>query len=107
MQVEQIDRELFIDILNPDSSTAESVRQGRSYTWEVEQLARHRRQARAEVVGEIVAWLRSCHESKIAHHTEVCHREDDEILDAIITAANTFNYSADQIEAKFGGRDAD
>ena len=85
MQVEKIDRELFIDILNPDSSTAESVRQGRSYTWEVEQLARHRHQARAEVVGEIVAWL----------------RDDDSMMrDYRTTLGNV-------IEAKFGGRDAD
>jgi len=81
MQVEQIDRELFIDILNPDSSTAESVRQGRSYTWEVERLARHRQQARAEVVGEIVAWL----------------REHD--------VYGEWREGAATIEAKFGGSD--
>ena len=80
MQVEQIDRELFIDILNPDSSTAESVRQGRSYTWEVEQLARHRHQARAEVVGEIVAWMKDKASYAWSRESEL----------------------ADQIEAKFG-----
>ena len=46
----------------------------------------------------IVRWLRQCRENKLAHHREVCFREDDEILDAIITAADTFGYAADQIE---------
>jgi hypothetical protein len=46
----------------------------------------------------IVAWLRQCREAKLAHHKEVCFREDDEILDAIITAADTFGFAADQIE---------
>ena len=92
MQVEQIDRELFIDILNPDSSTAESVRQGRSYTWEVEQLARHRRQARAEVVGEIVAWLEEMYEN--------C-----ESIDGMLTRMDSKDELAKMMQAKFGGRD--
>jgi len=62
----QRDRELFIDILNPDASTAESVRQGRSYTWEVGQLTSHRiaadragyERGQRETVERIVAWLR-------------------------------------------------
>jgi len=89
MQVEQIDRELFIDILNPDSSTAESVRQGRSYTWEVEQLARHRHQARAEVVGEIVAWLEEMYEN--------C-----ESIDGMLTRMNSKDELANMMQAKFG-----
>jgi hypothetical protein len=46
----------------------------------------------------IVAWLRQCRANKLAHHREVCFTEDDEILDAIITAAQTFEYAADAIE---------
>lgn len=46
-----------------------------------EAFARHRHQARAEVVGEIVAWL----------------REDRPYYD--------LNPLADEVEAKFGGRD--
>ena len=42
VEVTQADRELFIAILNPCESVAESVRKGMSYTWEVEQIARHR-----------------------------------------------------------------
>ena len=91
MQVEQIDRELFIDILNPDSSTAESVRQGRSYTWEVEQLARHRHQVRAEVVGEIVAWLEEMYEN--------C-----ESIDGMLTRMDSKDELAKLMQAKFGGR---
>ena len=51
-----------------------------------------------ETEKEIVAWLRQCRSNKLAHHSEVCFREDDDILDAIITAADTFGYAADAIE---------
>lgn len=46
----------------------------------------------------IVRWLRRCRQNKLNHHRRVCFREDDEILDAIITAADTFGYAADAIE---------
>ena len=93
MQVEKIDRELFIDILNPDSSTAESVRQGRSYTWEVEQLARHRHKARTEVVGEIVAWLEEMYEN--------C-----ESIDGMLTRMDSKDELANMMQAKFGKTNA-
>ena len=51
-----------------------------------------------ETERQIVEWLRQCRSNKLAHHREVCHHEDDEILDAIITAADTFGYAADAIE---------
>jgi hypothetical protein len=46
----------------------------------------------------VIAWLRQCRANKLDHHRQVCFREDDEILDAIITAADTFGYAADAIE---------
>ena len=51
MQVEvtDADRELFVATYKPDSSTAESVMRGMSYTWEV------------------VAWLRSLSEEENGH----------------------------------------
>lgn len=52
MQVEQIDRELFIAIADK-SDHDEEILAGHHFTWEVEQIARHRHQARDEVVGEI------------------------------------------------------
>lgn len=52
-----------------------------------------------ETEKQIVAWLRQCRDNKLAHHRAVCFREDDDILDAIITAADTFGYAADAIES--------
>ncbi|KPF74584.1 hypothetical protein IP68_12560 [Blastomonas sp. AAP25] len=46
----------------------------------------------------VVAWLRQCRAAKLEHHRQVCFREEDDILDAIITAADTFGFAADQIE---------
>lgn len=57
-EITQADRELFIATLNPCDSVAESVRKGTSFTWEVQQIARHREQAAAEERAKIVAWLR-------------------------------------------------
>ena len=58
-EITQADQELFIATLNPCDSVAESVRKGTSFTWEVQQIARHREQAAAEERAKIVAWLRS------------------------------------------------
>lgn len=69
MQVEQIDRE------------AAQVLCASGWTHAIEAFARHRHQARAEVVREIVAWL----------------REND--------AYGEWREGAATIEAKFGGRD--
>ena len=52
-----------------------------------------------ETAERIVAWLWKCQKAKLNHHAEVCHREDDDVLDAIVTAMNTFAYAADAIEA--------
>lgn len=77
VEVTQEDRELFVDILNPDSSTAEAVRKGMSYTWEVEQIARHRQATRAALVAEIVAWLTK-------NSAEICDWSPPTIAAAII-----------------------
>lgn len=78
MQVEQIDREAAVEYWNglADEWNSWTEISGQEQDATVQAFARHRHQARAEVVGEIVAWL-----------------EDYEPL------------LADKIEAKFGGRD--
>lgn len=89
MQVEQIDRDaaetLFKDVLGNVSSYGEwgytSYREAAERSM-AQAFARHRHQARAEVVGKIVAWLRDN-----------------------ITPHNDIDEWADEIEAKFGGRD--
>ncbi|KEZ00622.1 hypothetical protein AI27_17950 [Sphingomonas sp. BHC-A] len=48
---------------------------------------------------QVVKWLRMCSDGARRHHAEVCRREDDEILDAIVTRMNTYAFAADQIEA--------
>ena len=84
MQVEQIDREAGADFMGSIPAfygQEQPMRDGLHDTSLIVQaFARHRRQARAEVVGEIVAWLRE-------GSTRACA-------------------FADEIEAKFGGRDA-
>ena len=60
----------------------------------VQAFARHRHQARAEVVGEIVAWLEEMHEN--------C-----ESIDGMLTRMDSKDKLANMMQAKFGGRDAD
>lgn len=48
-------REVLIRISNSDDETAQRIRRGLIYTWEVGEIARHRLEERAK----IVAWLRS------------------------------------------------
>lgn len=77
VKVIDADRELFITLSNADGQMAESIQCGRSFTWEVEQVARHRQYGYdhgyydgrkgdgAEVIAErlkITAWLRSLDE---------------------------------------------
>ena len=83
MQVEvtDADRELFITLSNADGQMAERILCGEAFTWEVEQIARHRIAERERVVGDIAAWLA----------TKDNYDFDDLAID---------------IEAKFGGRDA-
>lgn len=82
MQVEvtDADRELFITLSSADGQMAERILCGEAFTWEVEQIARHRIAERERVVGAIVAWLA----------TKDNYDFDDLAID---------------IEAKFGGRD--
>ena len=46
-------REVLIRISNSDDETAQRIRRGLIYTWEVGEIARHRLEERAK----IVAWL--------------------------------------------------
>lgn len=95
MQAEQIDRDAATDSeLFPcpacfgkdELAPSCSICSGRGIVADPEAFARHRQQARAEVVGEIVAELRALHWT---------HRD-----------AEPAKRIADLIEAKFGGRDA-
>lgn len=81
MQVEQIDRDAAAT-LTGGQYWNEVKRGHRDADQIVQAFARHRHQARAEVVGEIVAWLR---------HDEDPYPDSYDI--------------ADEIEDKFGGRD--
>ena len=54
-KVTEADREVLIRISNSDDETAQRIRRGLIYTWEVGEIARHRLEERAK----IVAWLRS------------------------------------------------
>ena len=47
-------REVLIRISNSDDETAQRIRRGLIYTWEVGEISRHRLEERAK----IVAWLR-------------------------------------------------
>lgn len=50
----EADREVLIRISNSDDETAQRIRRGLIYTWEVGEISRHRLEERAK----IVAWLR-------------------------------------------------
>jgi hypothetical protein len=54
-KVTEAAREVLIRISNSDDETAQRIRRGLIYTWEVGEIARHRLEERAK----IVAWLRS------------------------------------------------
>ena len=53
-KVAEADREVLIRISNSDDETAQRIRRGLIYTWEVGEIARNRQEERAK----IVAWLR-------------------------------------------------
>lgn len=55
----------------------------------------------------VIAWLRKCYAGRLAHHRAVCMREDDDVLDAIITAANAFRDAAEMIEQGHHRHDRD
>lgn len=50
VEVTQADRELFISLWQPTDELAEDVRNGRAFTGEVEEIARHRTQAEADAL---------------------------------------------------------
>ena len=42
IEVTQADRELLIELISFDSETIDAILAGNAFTWEVEQIARHR-----------------------------------------------------------------
>ena len=54
--VTEADREVLIRISNSDDETAQRIRRGLIYTWEVGEIARHRKTAAAEERAKIVAY---------------------------------------------------
>jgi L-arabinose isomerase len=51
--VTEADREVLIRISNSDDETAQRIRRGLIYTWEVGEIARHRQQATEAQAAEI------------------------------------------------------
>ena len=96
MQVEQIDREAGADFMGSIPAfygQEQPMRDGLHDTSLIVQaFARHRRQARAEVVGEIVAWLEEMYEN--------CKS-----IDGMLTRMDSKDELANMMQAKFGGRD--
>lgn len=87
MQVEQIDFDAADEHFNvwyPETAWG--------YEPLAEAFARHRYQARDEVVGEIVAWLEEMYEN--------C-----ESIDGMLTRMDSKDELAKMMQAKFGGRD--
>lgn len=74
MQVEvtDADRDLLISVCGFDKRGDEAYRihNELAFTWEVEQIARHRIAERERAVGEIVAWLRECKADWVADAAE-------------------------------------
>lgn len=59
VEVTQADRELLIELISFDSETIDAILAGNAFTWEVEQIARHRIAAleeAAKVADEYVAF---------------------------------------------------
>lgn len=100
VEVTEADKDKSVELAHSLGLTAEEFTSGAADIL-VQAFARHRitteAATRAKVEGEIVAWLRRCEKAKLEHHATVCFREDDDVLDAIITAMNTFKYAADAI----------
>lgn len=100
MQVEQIDREAAVNAVDAVVSDGfvvgccvmDAVDGHEFAAYITEAFARHRHQARAEVVGEIVAWLEEMYEN--------C-----ESIDGMLTRMDSKDELANMMQAKFGGRD--
>lgn len=54
--VTQADREVLIRISNSDDETAQRIRRGLIYTWEVGEIARNRLEERAKIVAYLMKW---------------------------------------------------
>lgn len=68
-------REVLIRISNSDDETAQRIRRGLIYTWEVGEIARHRLEERHK----IVAWLRK----EAIMSTDTVRRRMNKALDQI------------------------
>ena len=53
IEVTQADRELLIELISFDSETIDAILAGNAFTWEVEQIARHRIAALEEAATEL------------------------------------------------------
>lgn len=63
IKVTQADKALFIRVADKADHDDE-IMEGHHFTWEVAEIARHRQQAVAAEVAQIVAWLRSDEEGE-------------------------------------------
>ena len=117
MQVEQIDRDAATDSeLFPcpacfgkdELAPSCSICSGRGIVADPEAFARHRQQARAEVVGEIVAML----DERISVYEQKRDKADP-LADETYNRHEAITYVLEALEivklgvGKFGGRDAD
>lgn len=95
MKVEQIDREAAVEYWNglADEWNSWTEISGQEQDATVQAFARHRHQARTEVVREIVAWFEEMYEN--------C-----ESIDGMLTRMDSKDELAKMMQAKFGGRDA-
>ena len=133
VEVTQADRELFITLSNADGQMAERILCGQAFTWEVEQIARHRLADHFADVSKMVTvevtqadreaakrYFREADTSDVFHGTELAQafaRQRLAAIDAVVKwlrdqAADKQDREwmgpldiADYIEARFGGRD--
>ncbi len=57
VEVTQADRELLIELISFDSETIDAILAGNAFTWEVEQIARHRIAALEEAAKVAEKWI--------------------------------------------------
>lgn len=110
MKVEQIDREAAVEYWNSlaDEWNSWTEISGQEQDATVQAFARHRQQARAEVVGEIVAML----DERISVYEQKRDKADP-LADETYNRHEAIAYVLEALEivklgmGKFGGRDAD
>jgi hypothetical protein len=83
--VTEADREVLIRLSNPDDETAQRIRRGLIYTWEVGEIARHRKRAAAEERARIIGVINK----RMALHNEFinsCVEHDVRVGDSFFGA---------------------